>query len=74
MTNDEKEYDAAELSRLWKLKYEELALAPGERGARLREARFILQVKVAHEAHRVGIVMVWATVVMAVATIVMAVK
>jgi hypothetical protein len=57
-----------------KLKYKDLAMAPGEPGAPLREARFIMQAKVAHEARRLGIIMGVATVVMAVATMVMAVK
>jgi hypothetical protein len=74
VSEDEKEYSLAELKRLWKLKYDELALAPGEPGARLREARFIMQARGAHEARRMGIVMALATVVMAIATVVMAVK
>jgi len=62
-------YSAKELKRLWALKYEDLAMAPGEPGARLREARYILQVKVAHETRRSGLIMMWATVVMAAATV-----
>jgi len=45
------------LKRLWKLEYEELAVAPGEPGARLREARFIMQARVAFETRRLGIIM-----------------
>ena len=66
-------YSAKELKRLWALKYEDLAMAPGEPGARLREARFILQVKVAYETRRSGIIMTWATLVMAAATVALAV-
>ena len=68
----EKKYDVDELKRLWQLNYEKLALAPGETDS-LREARFILQLKVAQEARRVAFVMALATVVMTVATIAMAV-
>ena len=73
MSEDE-QYDGAELKRLWKLKYRELAMAPGEPGARLWEARFIMQARVARETHQLGIVMACATVVMTFATIVMALK
>ena len=73
MSENEKEYSQAELKRLWELKYDELALAPGEPGARLREARFIMQARAAHEARRMGFVMALATVVMTIATIVMAI-
>ena len=71
--NEEKGYSAEELKRLWKLKYEELAMAPGEPGARLREARFIMQAKIAFETRRSGIIMTWATIVMAAATVILAV-
>ena len=74
MSDQEKEYSSAELKRLWKLKYKELAMAPGEPGARLREARFIMQAKAARETRQLGIVMACATVVMTIATIVMALK
>ena len=72
MTEDQK-YDRAELERLWKLKYEDLVKAPGEPNARLREARFVMQAKVASETRFLGVVMAVATVVMAIATIVMAI-
>jgi hypothetical protein len=72
MSEEDKDYSSAELKRLWKLKYEELVMAPGEPGARLREARFVMQAKVAHETRRLGIIMACATVVMTIATIVMA--
>ncbi|WP_143135552.1 hypothetical protein [Burkholderia ubonensis] len=71
MSEDEKGYSGEELKRLWKLKYEELALAPGEPGARLREARFIMQARVALETRRLGIVTTCSTVIMAIATVVM---
>jgi hypothetical protein len=74
MSEDEKGYSQVELQRLWKLKYDKLALAPGEPGARLREARFIMQARAAHEARRMGVIMMVATVVMAIATVVMAMK
>jgi hypothetical protein len=72
--SEDKQYDRAELKRLWKLKCGELATAPGEPGARLREARFIMQARAARETRRLGIVMACATVVMTLATIVMALK
>ncbi len=74
MSEEEKEYSSAELKRLWKLRYKELAMAPGEPGARLREARFIMQAKAARETRLLGIVMACATVIMTIATIVMALK
>jgi hypothetical protein len=74
MSEEEKGYSSAELKRLWKLKYKDLAMAPGEPGARLRETRFIMQAKAARETRQLGIVMACATVVMTFATIVMALK
>jgi hypothetical protein len=67
-----KKYDLDELKRLWKLNYEELAMAPGESN-RLREARFIMQARIALETRRIAFVMVLATVAMTIATIAMAV-
>jgi hypothetical protein len=67
-------YDAAELDRLWRLSYKDLAMAPGEPNARLREARFIMEVRAARETRQLGIVMTVATVVMAAATIAMLMK
>jgi hypothetical protein len=72
MSNEE-QYDLEELKRFWKLDYEQLAMAPGQPGARLREARFILQVRVALEARRLAVVMAIATVAMTIATIAMAI-
>jgi hypothetical protein len=66
-------YSSAELKRLWDLKYEELALAPGEPKVGMTQARFILQVRTTLEAHRSQVAMVRATVVMALATVVMTV-
>jgi hypothetical protein len=74
MSEEEKGYSGAELRRLWKLKYEDLAMYPGEPGAHLREARFIMQARAAREANRMGVVMTLATVAMAIATVVIAVK
>jgi hypothetical protein len=73
MSEGEK-YDSAELKRLWNLKYRDLAMAPGEPGARLREARFIMELRAARETRQLGIIMACATVVMTLATIVMAIK
>jgi len=72
--SDEKGYDKSELERLWKLSYEQLALAPGEKGARLREARFIMQARAARETRQLGVIMTIATIAMTLATIVMAYK
>jgi len=69
----EERYSAEALKRLWKLEYDKLAVAPGEPGARLREARFIMQARVAFETRRLGIIMAWATIVMAFATVILAV-
>jgi hypothetical protein len=74
MNDDDNEYNAAELARLWKLSYKELAMVPGEPGARLREARFIMQAKVALETRRLQFVIAVATVVMTIATVVLAIK
>jgi len=70
----EEGYDAAELARLWSLNYKELAMAPGKPNARLREARFIMEMRAANETRRYGFVVMLATVVMAVATAIMALK
>jgi hypothetical protein len=64
-------YDREELDRLWKLNYEELAKAPGQPNGRLREARFVMQAKVAWETRLYMRVTTAATVVMSIATIVM---
>ncbi len=74
MSADDNGYSAAELARLWKLSYKELAMAPGEPSTRLREARFIMQAKVALETRRLQFVIAAATVVMTVATVVLAIK
>jgi hypothetical protein len=71
--SDDKPYDRAELERLWKLTYEDLALAPGDPKGRLKEARFIMQARAARETRQLGIVMACATVVMTIATLVQAV-
>ncbi len=70
--NDKTQYDLAELKRLWKLNYQELVEAPGQSGGRLREARFVMQAKVASETRRLGVIMAFATIVMTIATIIMA--
>lgn len=70
---EEKQYDLKELRRLWALNYKELAQAPGEPNARLREARFIMQAKVAWETRRYMLVTTAATVMMAIFTIVIAI-
>ena len=70
---EDKGYSADELKRLWKLSHEDLALAPGQPGARIREARFIMQAKVAFEASRSGAIIARATIVMAAATVVLAI-
>jgi hypothetical protein len=67
--NDEGQYDIEELKRLWKLDYESLALAPGQPNGRLREARFVMQAKVALETLK----MINSTYWMAVATFAMAI-
>jgi hypothetical protein len=72
-TTEHRQYDRAELERLWKLKYSELIKAPSEPKARLREARFVMQAKVASETRLLQIITALATAVMAVATIVMAI-
>ena len=73
-TIDAEGYDRKELERLWKLTYRQLALAPGDEGARLREARFVLEARAAAETRLLGIIMAVATVVMTLATVVMALK
>ena len=70
----EKKYNVDELKRLWDMKnFEELALAPGGERDNLREARFIIQAKVAQQAYRVAVVMALASIVMTIATIAMVV-
>ena len=69
---EERKYDAAELKRLWALRYKDLVRAPGQPGGHLKEARFVMQAKVAFETRRLGVIMAIATIVMAVATVVMA--
>ncbi|MHC4401269.1 MAG: hypothetical protein ACYTG0_16480 [Planctomycetota bacterium] len=71
--SEKEEYDLAELRRLWKLSYKDLAEAPGQPNARLREPRFVLQAKVAWETRRCMLVTVCATIVMAIATVVIAI-
>jgi hypothetical protein len=66
-------YDLAELDRLWNLNYEQLSKAPGQPNGRLREARFVMQARVAWETRRYMLITTVATVVMTIATIVMAV-
>jgi hypothetical protein len=65
--DDEARYDPAALRRLWAMSYEQLAMAPGEEGARLREARFILQTKLAYETQRSGAATLWTAKAAAVA-------
>jgi hypothetical protein len=67
--NEESGYDPDELDRLWIMDYEELAKAPGRPNGRLREARFVMQAKVANETRR----LIWMTFLMALATFAMAV-
>jgi hypothetical protein len=66
-------YNRDELDRLWKFNYEQLAKAPTEPNARLREARFVMQAKVAWETQRYMRITTAATVVMSIATIVQAI-
>ena len=68
---EEKVYDRKVLQELWDLPYKDLCLAPSQVG-RLREARFVLQVRTALETSRYTKVITAATVVMALATIVIA--
>ena len=69
-------YDTEELKRLWQMDYESLAMAPGQPNGRLREARFVLQARVALETRLLIKSTFWmavATFVMALATIALAV-
>jgi hypothetical protein len=66
--SEEGQNDIEELKRLWKLDYESLAMAPGQPNGRLREARFVLQAKVALETR----LLIKSTFWMAVATFAMA--
>jgi hypothetical protein len=68
---EKKPYDRDVLVSLWKMKYEDLVEAPSEVG-RLREARFVMQARVAWETHRYMRMTTWATVVLAVATVILA--
>jgi len=73
---EEQKYDLGELKRLWNLDYESLAMAPAEPNGRLREARFVLQAKVALETRSLIKSTFWmavATFAMALATIAMTV-
>jgi hypothetical protein len=63
-------YDVAERERLRKMDYEQLVKAPGQPNGRLREARFVMQAKVALETRELTRRTVWGTIVMAFATIV----
>jgi hypothetical protein len=67
--NDEKQYDKEALEHLWKLDYDKLVTAPGEPNGRLREARFVMQAKVAFETRK----LINSTYWMAVATFAMAI-
>jgi hypothetical protein len=70
--DDQDQYDLEMLKRLWKLDYESLAMAPGQGGGRLREARYILQTKVALETRSLIRSTFWlavATVILAIATV-----
>ncbi len=71
--NHEKEpYDRDVLVSLWKMNYDELVEAPSEVG-RLREARFVMQAKVAWETRRYMRMTTWATIVLAFATVLLAI-
>ena len=70
--HEDEPYDPVALDRLWKMNYEELAKAPASEG-RIREARFILQVKVASETRRFASITTVSTVVLTVATLVIAI-
>jgi hypothetical protein len=73
---DEEGYDMEELKRIWGLDYKALALAPGEPGGRLRDARFVMQAKSALETSSLSRMTLWmavATGFMALATISLAV-
>lgn len=51
---NEKQYDPDVLKQLWDDGYDELVKYPGKPGGRLREARFVMQAKVAHETSELG--------------------
>jgi hypothetical protein len=73
--SDEERYDPEELERLWKLDYDKLAMDPGRSG-RLREARFVMQAKVALETRSLIKYTFWmmvGTFALAIATIVLAI-
>jgi hypothetical protein len=72
--SDEPQCDLAELKRLWKMSYQDLVEAPGQPSGRLREARIVMQAKVAMETRRLGVIMALATIAMTIATFVMAVN
>lgn len=73
MGEDSPKYDLSELERLWDLPYEELARAPGAPGAHIREARYVMQAKVAHETRTYMVVTTAATIVMAISTLLQAI-
>jgi hypothetical protein len=79
MSDTDKEtehYDREEFKRLWAMDYKSLAMAPGQPNGRLREARFVLQARVALETRLLMKITCWmavATCVMALATIALAV-
>jgi hypothetical protein len=70
--HDNEPYNPVALERLRKMNYEELAKAPATQG-RIREARFILQVKFALATRRFASITTVATVVLTIATIVIAI-
>jgi hypothetical protein len=63
--SDGEKYDRKELERLWELDYKSLATDPGETGS-LKEARFVMQAKIALETKS----MIKSTFWLAVATVV----
>ena len=65
-------YDSQLLKELWNRRYKDLVMAPGEPGGRLREARFVMQARVAAETRRLSLATTLASVVMCIATIIMA--
>jgi hypothetical protein len=74
ISEDHEKYDIKELQRLWELDYKSLAMDPGKTG-RLREARFVMQAKIAFEARSMINSTFWLTIAtgaMAVATIALA--
>lgn len=49
-------YDQKLLQDLWTTDYKGLVLSAGREGARLREPRFVMQGRIADEAHRMSLV------------------